>query len=126
RLSSWAIPTFYFCPGFQLRLSRLPQPVETKERQVDAALPQKTRVGKETELVILIRPPTSRGLREILGAKTQDLDSEPEDVRTSSSFKVDFPLDERTGQVSYKNVRVVIETSDFEMPRKEDMVQLRP
>lgn len=139
RIAPWAIPVLYICPGVQLVVNRkasppavetkegrVDDPVATRERQVDAALPQYTRVGKETELVVLIRVPSMPGLREILGAKPQDWDVTPEDVRTSSAFEVAFPVDEATGKTLPASVRIQLESGDFDLRRSEDKVQIRP
>src|SRR5262249_32463642 len=127
RLTSWAIPVLYICPGVQLVVHRFdsrkrPEVAsfrpstsnEVSERQIDAALPQETRLNKQTELVTLIRTPTSPGLREMLSAQPQKFEAMPEDVQTSPSFDVFFPIDEVTRKVLPKNIKLVIETSDFD------------
>lgn len=126
QIALWAIPVLYICPGVQLLLSETFSPPEKKERQVEAALPQKARVGKETELVVLVRTPAMPGLREILSAQPRDFDAKPEDVRTSSTFEVLFPVDKKTGKALPTSVRIVVETSDFDLTRSEDKVQVRP
>lgn len=127
-INSWAIPVFYICPGVQLQLTRSPQPagLAATERQIEAALPRHIRVGKETELVMLIRTPTDRGLSERLGARSQEFEASPEGVKTSPSFDVLFPVDEKSGKLLPKNVNIIIESSDFDLPRTEERVQLRP
>jgi hypothetical protein len=128
RIISWAIPVLYMCPGVQLFLdkNKTISPVETKERLVDAALPQQVRVGKETELVVLIRLPTMPGLRESIDAQPQDYEAKPEDVRTTNKFDVSFPVDEMTGKFLPTSVKIVLETKDFDLSRSEDNVQVRP
>jgi hypothetical protein len=126
QIVSWAIPVLYVCPGVQLLVDNTIGSIETKERQIDAALPQQTRVGKETDMVVLIRAPAMPGLREIFDAQPRDFDATPDDVRTSSTFEVSFPVDENTGKVLPTNVKIVIETADFDLPRFEDKVQVRP
>ncbi len=133
RIVSWAIPVLYISPLVDLSLNKEAHWVESnqsqmkrQERQLDAALPQKTCLGKETELLILIRVPTQSGLRELLSTQQQDYDAKPEDVRTSSTFEVSFPVDEKTEKVLPTNVKIEILTNDFDLSKKVDKVQLRP
>jgi hypothetical protein len=139
RLGAWAIPVLYICPGTQLfvrgfDLSKGPDFdasgnndfFETNERQIEAALPKETRLNKQTELITLIRTSTNPSLREILNAQPQDFEARPEDVRTSSTFEVSFPIDEMNGKLLPKNVKLAIETSDFDIVSPEEVVQIRP
>lgn len=126
RIYSWAIPVLYIRPGAYLVPSWQTQSIDTTERQIDAALPQQTRVGKETELVTLIRKPSARGLREILIDQPQEFEVTDEDVKTSPSFDIFFPVDEKTGKTLPKDISIVIESNDFDPPRTEERIQLRP
>ena len=137
-IAPWAIPVFYIAPGLQLILHQPAPPADIEktratplqtvatERQVDAALPKQMRLGKETDLLVLIRIPTEPGLREKLGAESRDFEATPDDVLTSPVFDVEFEQDAKSGRPLPFVVKIRIETKDFELDRTEVKVQIRP
>lgn len=132
--ASWAIPVLYLSPGVQLtfhkppvpgaRLAPLPPPRE--ERQLEAALPEQCRLGKETELVMLIRSSEQPGLEEMIRARPSDFEVAPEDVRRSSSFEVAFPLDPATQALLPRRVKLVLASEDFALEQPTQIVEIRP
>ena len=127
--ASWCIPVLYICSGVDFCIyETVDSNTSTvfKERKIDAALPQKTREGKETELIVLIRTPSRPGLRERLDANPQDFEARSEDVETSSEFVVSFPIDEKTKEELHTNVIIQVETHDFDLSPSERKVQIRP
>jgi hypothetical protein len=137
-IAPWAIPVFYIVPGLQLILHQpappidiektVPPPAQTAvtERQVDAALPRQMRLGKETDLLVLIRMPSAPGLREKLGAELRDFEATAADVLTSSAFDVEFKRDTESGKPIPFVVKIRVDTKDFELDRTEVKVQIRP
>jgi hypothetical protein len=131
RIASWAIPVLYVCPGVQLSIKKLIAAAETNDQQVvkrrvEAALPQLCRVDKETELLVLIRAFDKRGLQDILSQQPQDYDARPEDIRKSNEFQVSLPIDEEARRILPANIRIVVETSDFESKLLDKMVKIYP
>jgi tetratricopeptide (TPR) repeat protein len=126
RITGWITPVLYLCPGVPLVLRDQTEGVETGDRLVDAGLPAQTRVGKETELVVVIRPPGGWGLRDMMGANPEDYECSPKDVRTSDRFTVSFPTD-RQGRALPGDIQVRVDTRDFQLPDgHEKRVQIRP
>ncbi len=99
------------------------QPQQMEERFLDAAMPEQVIVNEETELVTMIRVPNSEGLRSLLGKHLQ-LQAQPEDIK-SESFELTFPLDER-GNVSFLDLWIDIETSDFSLPETRKKIRVQP
>jgi chaperonin GroEL len=86
---------------------------EPQSRILDAALPANVVVDRFTELLVLVRRPDSRGLKDILLAE-QEADARPEDVR-SAPFKAAFPVSSR-GVPEPLRVELRITAPDFELP----------
>ena len=118
RIAAWAMPVLYTCAGHKLELTKKGPNAASRERLVDAALPRKTRRGKETELVVMIRTPDTSGLRELLAAGQESFDARPEDVESSFRFEVAFEVDENTGRPLPATVRVVIQSNEFSIPER--------
>lgn len=79
---------------------------------LDAAMPRTVTVGELTELLVMIRLPDSKGLRQYLITQ-EDYQAGPEDVK-STDFKLDFPQDEN-GLLEPLEVLVDIQTNDFNL-----------
>lgn len=136
RAAAWAIPVLYICPGVQLELSKLSllkqklkeraTSAKTQVRLAEAALPDKIRLGQETELLVLIRTPANEGLHDILETQWADYDADPDNVRTSGKFNLIFPVDKVSGKLIHRNVMITIETNDFELSENYVEVQVRP
>jgi len=95
-----------------------------EERFLDAAIPEQVVVGEQTELITMIRLPNSEGLRKIL----QDVklfQSNIQDIHTSDAFDIYFPVNEQ-GNITELDLLIKIETSDFEILQKQDIVKVYP
>jgi chaperonin GroEL len=111
--SLWAIPMLYICPGIHLIPSKSAPRDIVNERVMDSALPRKTIVGKELDLIVLIRQPDSTGLSEKIGIQPDSFEAAPSDVESSSAFDVEFPEDKKTGKLLSCLIKLVVESNDF-------------
>jgi formylglycine-generating enzyme required for sulfatase activity len=138
--ATWTEPVLYIYPSLHLDIERERVCVHTHFRQVDAALPAAVRVGRSTELVVLIRPPGGRGLRDLITAISDDFEAKPEniedtddieetedteDTEISEKFGINFPRDER-GVACPGKVRVRVEAPDLLEAPQEKVVQVPP
>jgi hypothetical protein len=134
---SWAIPVLFIFPETQLTLEEPETPGDKRsiaptvlqdprtERTMDAAFPDKTRVGKVTRLPVMIRLPDWPGLREKLEAEPTLSDARPEDVRSSDgSFDVTFPRDPISGKILPTQVKVAVDADAFDVARPERDIQI--
>ncbi len=94
----------------------------TEERYLDAAMPNQVIIGQSTELVALIRLPTSAGLRAYL-ANAPQIEAQANDVK-SSSFSLEFPPDQN-GKPTPLELYIDLETDDFEVPSKRKKIQVQ-
>lgn len=122
----WAVPVMYMAPGAQLVVGRAEARSSMGEgrRELEAALPARTRQGKRTEVVVLIRKPEATPLREIIGRQPDDFEARPGDVRPAQPFNVVFPLDQQAGRLANKTLRLEIDTDDFDVPEAKREINL--
>lgn len=95
-----------------------------RKRVLDAALPSRVQVGRAIVLVVMIRQPHSAGLRS-----TVELDASygvsKEDVRSTKSFPMQFPLGEQ-GKLEPAQVVLEIECPDFEVKSYRKAMAIPP
>lgn len=98
-------------------------PISTsEERYLDAAMPNQVMIGQSTELVVLIRLPTSAGLRAYLKDAPQ-IEAQAKDVK-SSQFSLEFPPD-KEGKPAPLELYIDLETDDFDLPSKRKKIQVQ-
>jgi len=98
-------------------------PISTnEERYLDAAMPNQVIVGQSTELVALIRLPTSAGLRAYLKDAPQ-IEAQAKDVK-SSQFSLEFPAD-KDGNPAPLELYIDLETDDFKVPSKRKKIRVQ-
>lgn len=125
RVGCWAIPVLYMVPYTDLfRVHKYFSIPSSAERLLDAALPRKTRLGRETELVIQLRKLSAISLAELLNVHPELHEAKPEDTRTSSRFEPLFILDRRTGKELPAQLRLVIEARGFIPIHQEKIIQV--
>ena len=99
--------------------STLVDPNKPQPRVLDAAMPAHIVKDRATELSVLIRLPTSRGLQGIL-EDDDEAEARPEDVR-SKPFEVAFPLGP-TGVPEPMPVSIELTAPDFVPPQQKKNV----
>jgi TolA-binding protein len=91
-----------------------------RERRLEAAMPQQTRLATSTEVWVKIVLPSSVGLRGELPAVVASGDViHKGDVR-GSTFPIEFPLDEGTGRLLPVNLCVKVAAPDFRVRAETD------
>ncbi len=96
----------------------------TREKVLDAALPEQVAVGKTIALVVLIRGKDSEGLKKILRINTQYGVNE-EDVISTGTFPIEFSVDE-SGKLLPLELNIKIESPDFEQPTQTKSIKILP
>ena len=95
----------------------------SEERYLDAAIPNQVLVGKSTELVAMIRLPSSAGLRAYLKDQAQ-IEAQAKDVK-SNKFSLEFPPD-KEGKPAPLELYIDLETDDFQVPTKRKKIRVQP
>ncbi len=91
---------------------------------LDAGLKKEIGVGVSTVLLVLIRDPNSKGLRVFLNVEP-DYGLQEEDVRSSRTFQLDFPVDE-LGNLLPTDVEIVINAPDFSPLSQSKIIEVDP
>ncbi len=96
----------------------------SEKRVLDAALPKEIELGRATILLAMIRQQDSTGLRAILEIDTT-YGMEPEDVRSTKTFPLKFPLD--FNQVPKPlSLTITVESPDFEPKSQTKSINVPP
>jgi len=83
-----------------------------KARRVDAAAPDNAKIGEQVDLVIQVRFPES----PLLGTEDWPTKQKPTSIeQTSDTINLEFPIDQKTGNLNSTYLKIIIVTSDFEI-----------
>ncbi|MEM9721357.1 MAG: caspase family protein, partial [Bacteroidota bacterium] len=97
--------------------------VYSEERSLEAALPQKMRVGEESLLTVLIRHHSQESLASIV-AEDEKFGVNPEEVE-SEEFIMDFKRDSQN-RILAVGLILVLEASHFDLPVTQRRVRIKP
>ena len=97
-----------------------------REKILDAAIKQEVKVGKSTLLLVLIRDPNAKGLRFFLKIDSDYMNMiEEEDVRSSHTFQLYYPVD-KWGNLLSTDVEIVITAPDFSPQSQSKIIEVSP
>lgn len=102
-----------------------PERYSVRRRILDAALPANIEVGRSAMLVMLIRKPTSTGLRGLLTFQ-KVYGIEPEQVQSSATVPLRFPLDIQTNRPEAMTLSIVVQAPEFDPPTQQRSITLEP
>ncbi len=97
----------------------------SRKRVLDAALPDRVAVEKTIALVTMIRRQDSEGLRKILKVNEERYGVSSEDVYSTDSFPLEFPLDSE-GEPQPLDLAIKIESPDFEPKTQTKDIRILP
>jgi hypothetical protein len=99
--------------------------VSIRRRVMDAGIASEVEYDKAAMLVVLIRKPASAGLRGLF-AKNRAYGIEPEEVSSSVSVPLAFPMAQPGKKPEAIDVEIAVRSPDFEPPEQMRQIPLEP
>jgi hypothetical protein len=96
----------------------------SKPRVLDAAVASEVPVNRPADLIVMVRRKGSAGLQAILSVD-DSYSAEPEDVRSSGIFNIEFPRD-AAGRLGRAILDLKVHSPDFQVSPPEKRIAISP